>query len=477
MPGILSEQAPVIRPSELTPRDYVIMLLNVAASIEHALMVQYLYAAYSLGGAQVPIRHRPMVERWRDIILTIAREEMGHLLTVQNLIFLLGGAPTLDREDYPFDTPFYPFQFRLEPLTVGSLACYTYAEMPAKWLTKHPTAEKRQLKSDMRRHLKSFGEEPGDWSVQRVGKLYEHIVTILRDRDLVPDSAFREDTLPYQASWDEWGRGYSGPKPSPSDPSGERHGPRARVLIQPMGTREAALTALHELAEQGEASSRHQQEAAGEPSHFHRFLGIYRQFRRHVVGKGWHPARAVAINPTERLAAREASGSKAGLRPDVIEHATSATWASLFNLRYRMLLTYLSHGFRLVRQPAYAAIPSARGAVMHRAFTEMYNLKTIAGILVRSPLTDDDKPSIGPRLAGPPFQMPYNLALPLDGVECWRLHHDLTLASDLIRNALLAMAEQSEHAYLMALGDLDRQTRSWIDQIMLGLPESRSAAE
>src|SRR6267378_1242180 len=115
MPGILSEQAPVIRPSELTPRDYVIMLLNVAASIEHALMVQYLYAAYSLGGAQVPIRHRPMVERWRDIILTIAREEMGHLLTVQNLIFLLGGAPTLDREDYPFDTPFYPFQFRLEP--------------------------------------------------------------------------------------------------------------------------------------------------------------------------------------------------------------------------------------------------------------------------------------------------------------------------------------------------------------------------
>jgi hypothetical protein len=29
----------------------------------------------------------------------------------------------------------------------------------------------------------------------------------------------------------------------------------------------------------------------------------------------------------------------------------------------------------------------------------------------------------------------------------------------------------------MALGDLDRQTRSWIDQIMLGLPESRSAAE
>ena len=39
---------------ELAPRDTAIYLLHTAAEVEHALMIQYLYAAYSLGGAQVP---------------------------------------------------------------------------------------------------------------------------------------------------------------------------------------------------------------------------------------------------------------------------------------------------------------------------------------------------------------------------------------------------------------------------------------
>jgi len=38
------------KPPELTWRDHAIMLLHIASSIEHALMVQYLFAAYSLGG-------------------------------------------------------------------------------------------------------------------------------------------------------------------------------------------------------------------------------------------------------------------------------------------------------------------------------------------------------------------------------------------------------------------------------------------
>ncbi|MEA2231907.1 MAG: hypothetical protein QOD83_1723 [Solirubrobacteraceae bacterium] len=37
-------------PPEFNWRDYTAMLLHVAAEIEHSLMVQYLFAAYSLGG-------------------------------------------------------------------------------------------------------------------------------------------------------------------------------------------------------------------------------------------------------------------------------------------------------------------------------------------------------------------------------------------------------------------------------------------
>src|SRR5262249_53734715 len=68
-------------PIEFTPHRYAVFLLHIAAEIEHALMVQYLYAALSLGGSKVPADHRIEVSEWREIILGIAKEEMGHLMT------------------------------------------------------------------------------------------------------------------------------------------------------------------------------------------------------------------------------------------------------------------------------------------------------------------------------------------------------------------------------------------------------------
>ena len=47
---------PFSLPSGFSGHDYAVYLLHIAAEIEHLLMVQYLYAAYSLGGAQVPMR-------------------------------------------------------------------------------------------------------------------------------------------------------------------------------------------------------------------------------------------------------------------------------------------------------------------------------------------------------------------------------------------------------------------------------------
>ena len=66
--------------------NYAVMLLQIGASIEHALMVQYLYAAYSLRDDHAKAK------KWRKTLLAIAREEMGHLLTVQNILTLLGAA-------------------------------------------------------------------------------------------------------------------------------------------------------------------------------------------------------------------------------------------------------------------------------------------------------------------------------------------------------------------------------------------------
>lgn len=48
--AIVSAAAPAPPTSELDSHDYTIFLLSIAAEIEHALMVQYLFAAYSLTG-------------------------------------------------------------------------------------------------------------------------------------------------------------------------------------------------------------------------------------------------------------------------------------------------------------------------------------------------------------------------------------------------------------------------------------------
>ena len=71
-------------------------LLCQAAELEHALMCQYLYAAFSLKSTAGPgLRPDQLeaVERWRRVIFAIAGEEMLHWAMVQNLLTAVGSAP------------------------------------------------------------------------------------------------------------------------------------------------------------------------------------------------------------------------------------------------------------------------------------------------------------------------------------------------------------------------------------------------
>src|SRR6188472_3311485 len=88
----------------LTRRDSAVFLLQLAAEVEHALLVQYLYAAFSLDPSAAGVSGTAFKD-----IFTTAQEEMGHLMTVQNVLLALGEAPSLCREDMPVDTSFYPF--------------------------------------------------------------------------------------------------------------------------------------------------------------------------------------------------------------------------------------------------------------------------------------------------------------------------------------------------------------------------------
>ena len=215
--GLVAAENGVAKIASMTWKDHLSMLLHIAAEIEHSLMVQYLYAAYSLGGEQVPRGRREMVRCWQEDILAVAREEMGHLLTVQNILMLIGAPINLDRQDLPWDVPYHPGMFRLEQLTLDSVAFYVFAEMPSDDELDaliRETDPRDELLGRYKRFREIDREQieimvrKRDPTPHRVGFLYSQLTTLVEKPHLIPDSVFQEWTLTHQASADDWGRGY-----------------------------------------------------------------------------------------------------------------------------------------------------------------------------------------------------------------------------------------------------------------------------
>ena len=220
-----------------------------------------------------------------------------------------------------------------------------------------------------------------------------------------------------------------------------------------------------------------QQDDTGEPSHFERFVQIYEEYKALQISEpDWKATYDVPRNPTTR---KDFAKLKAGEQTYIPAHPKSDSaahlLAQLFNQRYRLLLNYLAHSFQLGRsQPL--RLPGQRGMVMHRAFGEMYNLKTIAGLLVRLPLNGSDK--LGAH-AAPPFELPYTLELPHAEIDIWRQHRDLLEASHHISDKMREHAEEyasfkkeiteiGGDVYLKTLMKLDDEAKRWIDVILAG---------
>src|SRR5262249_14295233 len=104
--GMRTEPVMVVeRRKELT------YLLCQAAELEHGLMCQYLYAAFSLRGEPGPglaDDQLAAAERWRRVILAVSGEEMLHWAVVQNLLIAVGSAPYVSRPHLPHQARGYP---------------------------------------------------------------------------------------------------------------------------------------------------------------------------------------------------------------------------------------------------------------------------------------------------------------------------------------------------------------------------------
>jgi len=421
-------------------------LLNSAAEVEHALLVQYLYAAYSLKKPTdvTDPQQKAALKRWADLLLGVAREEMGHLMTVQNLLLLTGNSLNFEREDFPQIPHLYPFKMQLEPLQQSSLAKYVLAESPADATGIQDIIDQASQGAGIYVNrvgvlyallgvvftadgeLDSNAANGDPWSV-----LVREIAAraFIQDPDAshwhLPDGAFQPESFPRQAADAEWS-------------------PSRAIRVLPAATRRAALDNLRDIAVQGEGPVQASTDPEG--SHFQRFLAAYRGDATNPAfpTTEWQPTRNVPTNPL-------LEGDSAD--PNVIHNLKTSALARYADLRYALLLGFLEQYFHLA--------PEQRGFLIGWCFGEMGSLKTLSDrYLTKLPRSAD--PSV---VAAIPFTLPNVLHLPQLSSAQWAIHVDrlnqaIALAQDVIdnhtqgdsslRNLLMQMRAEDQDKLLLA---------------------------
>ena len=127
--------APPEAPFVIEHREALIYMLCQAAELEHGIMCQYLYAAFSLKQSEtegLTAEEATAVKKWRKQISHVATQEMLHLSLVQNLLSAIGAAPHLSRPNFPQPASHYPAGVHLALLPFGDQALrhFMFLERP-----------------------------------------------------------------------------------------------------------------------------------------------------------------------------------------------------------------------------------------------------------------------------------------------------------------------------------------------------------
>jgi rubrerythrin len=434
-------------PEPPTPRPPVAearYFLQAAAEVEHALLVQYLYAAYSInprGSAAARTRQRKLLD--------IAREEMGHLITVQNLLLAIGGVHYLDRENVSYgetSAGAYPFPIRFEPLSKDSLAKYVTTESPPLELL--PDAALREELTLIFQRAKAVAGS----RINHVGLLFMKLFWLFQPGDdphplwpelptdlmpagrHIPVDDFAPASEPRQAMAAEFGQDAVDPElPDTTE----------NIYVLPVRSRIEALFAIDKVAEQGEGVK------LARNSHFERFLDTYRGFDGELAGRVLN----VPVNPN--TGGRKQSDPAADQAR--ITHPAALRWARLLNARYQILLMELTLALHQPRQPDDGS-PLGRSALIAASINPEMTvaIKRIAGRLTELPRKEGG--SAGDRAAAP-FELPA-ARLPTDSQAVKGRLKELISGSGALMAELKALTGESaptdaDLAFLGELGALD----------------------
>ena len=361
--------APPEAPFVIEHREALYYMLCEAAELEHGIMCQYLYAAFSLKQSEdegLTAEEAEAVQRWRKRISHVATQEMLHLSLVQNLLSAIGGAPHLTRPNFPHPATHYPAGVHLALLPFGEAALqhFMFLERPegmdlddAEGMAAFRRAEPAMTEGEI---------VPRSQDFKTVGHLYRSIeagFTHLADK-------FGERRL------------FVGP-PRAQATQEYFHWPEL-VAVTDLAS---AQKAIDEILEQGEGPRGHWKQA-----HFGQFVEImdeYLQLREaNPAFRQARPVVTVNVRPSER---------DTGV--PLVTDPLARQVMDLFNVSYEVLLLMLQRFFAHTEETD-AQLKALADATVNLMFQAIKPIGDLVTTLPAGP----DYPA---RTAGPSFELFY----------------------------------------------------------------------
>jgi hypothetical protein len=364
-------KAPPEAPFVIEHREALIYMLYEAAELEHGIMLQYLFAAFSLKQSTdegLTEDELAAVQRWRQVVAHVATDEMLHLTLVQNLLSAIGSAPHFSRPNLPAPARHYPAGVRLALLPFGeeALRHFMFLERPEGMALRDAEGLEAAL-AEAAPVVDEAEIVPRGQDFATIGHLYrsiEHGLARLAEKYgerwlfIGPPRA--------QATQQDW--------PWPE-----------LVAVTDLAT---AQRAVDTILEQGEGARGHWEDA-----HFGKFVQILDEYRRMAgANPAFDPVRPV-------LPAKVRPAEQDDDRVPLITDRQTARCADLFNVANEVLLHTLQRYFAHTEETdeQLSTLAGAAIGLMVRV------LRPLGGLITTLPVG----PEHPERTAGPSFELFY----------------------------------------------------------------------
>jgi CDGSH-type Zn-finger protein/truncated hemoglobin YjbI len=364
--GKAAPEAPFV----IEHREALIYMLCEAAELEHGIMCQYLFAAFSLKQREdegLTAGELIAVDRWRKNISHVATEEMLHLALVHNLLSAIGAAPHFGRPNLPAPAHHYPAGVNLTLVPFGEQALQHFIFLERPEGMEYEGAEGLDMPAHEAVPLMSERDiVPQLQDFATVGHLYRsieegfrHLADKMGEENLFVGPP-RAQAIPENFRWSEL------------------------VVVTDLAS---AQKAIDTILEQGEGARGHWEHA-----HFGQFVQILDEYREMVAANPrFDPVRPVIFATVRR-------SEYGDTVPQISERVTSRC-GDLFNVSYEILLQTFERYFAHTEESdeQLATLADATVGIMLRVLRPLGNLITTLPV-------GPDHPGM---TAGPSFELFY----------------------------------------------------------------------